>query len=213
MAGQAYRWGTVPAPPAPRRSNADGQRRCASSAIAGDDFGYPVCTVCGQSVSPLSSARQHQEFEKSHRERCGRAPRPIGFHADVLADAFSLPSAVTMRGDRLQRDGGTAVRRGARSRHAHGGSPDSRDRVTSTEKRSPALLWDPMPGGSGLLERMCERFDEVVAVAREVVEDCPGVLRVVMHSTACRPSATRTTTTDCSENARVGAARRMGGAS
>ena len=31
-----------------------------------------------------------------------------------------------------------------------------------------------MPGGSGLLARLCERFDEVVAVAREVVEDCPS---------------------------------------
>ena len=36
------------------------------------------------------------------------------------------------------------------------------------------LLWDPMPGGSGLLERMCERFDDVVGVAREVVEACPA---------------------------------------
>ena len=38
-----------------------------------------------------------------------------------------------------------------------------------------ALLWDPMPGGSGLLDQICERFEEIAAVAREVVEKCPSV--------------------------------------
>jgi len=38
-----------------------------------------------------------------------------------------------------------------------------------------ALLWDPMPGGSGLLDQICERFGEIAQVAREVVEDCPSV--------------------------------------
>jgi len=36
------------------------------------------------------------------------------------------------------------------------------------------ILWDPMPGGSGLLDRICERFEEVVGVAREIVEQCPS---------------------------------------
>ena len=38
-----------------------------------------------------------------------------------------------------------------------------------------ALLWDPMPGGSGLLDQLCERFGEVVQVAREVAGACPGL--------------------------------------
>ncbi len=38
-----------------------------------------------------------------------------------------------------------------------------------------ALLWDPMPGGSGLLDHLCERFGEVAQAAREVVDDCPSV--------------------------------------
>ena len=37
-----------------------------------------------------------------------------------------------------------------------------------------ALLWDPMPGGSGLLDQLCDRFEEIVTVAREVVQDCPS---------------------------------------
>jgi len=42
-------------------------------------LGYPVCSVCGQSVSPLASDRQIEHFEKSHEERCGRKPERLGF--------------------------------------------------------------------------------------------------------------------------------------
>ena len=43
------------------------------------------------------------------------------------------------------------------------------------EREEPdALLWDPMPGGSGLLDRMAERFEEVAGIARDIVSDCPG---------------------------------------
>jgi hypothetical protein len=31
-----------------------------------------------------------------------------------------------------------------------------------------------MPGGSGLLDQICERFEEIVAIAMEVVQDCPS---------------------------------------
>src|SRR4030067_1686429 len=57
-----------------------------------DRYGYPVCTVCGHSVSPLSSDRQRAQFEQTHQERCGRPVTPIGFYADVVADVLSLPA-------------------------------------------------------------------------------------------------------------------------
>ena len=56
------------------------------------ELGYPVCTVCGQSVSPLSADRQRKDFRETHTERCGRAPEGIGFHAEVTADVLSLPA-------------------------------------------------------------------------------------------------------------------------
>jgi len=37
-----------------------------------------------------------------------------------------------------------------------------------------ALMWEPMPGGAGLLDQICQRFEEIAAVAREVVEHCPA---------------------------------------
>jgi hypothetical protein len=37
-----------------------------------------------------------------------------------------------------------------------------------------AVLWDPMPGGSGLLDQLCARFPEIVAAARVIVDGCPS---------------------------------------
>lgn len=146
----------------------------ASAAIKGRGaFGYPVCTVCGQSVSPLSSARQRQEFVKSHEERCRRKPGDIGFYTNVTAEALSLPGCD---------DADTAysvleaLRIGA-TQVLDMHMDDLQILVIGHVEREDvdALLWDPMPGGSGLLERLCERFGEIVQAAREVVANCPAM--------------------------------------
>lgn len=142
-----------------------------SSAIGdGSGLGYPVCTVCGQSVSPLSSERQQREFAKSHLERCGRPVDRIGFHADVTADVLSLPDLPepTTAYSVLE-----ALRFGAAGvldMHLD----DLQILVAGQVDRSQvnALLWDPMPGGSGLLDQLVERFGEVIEAAEAVVNGC-----------------------------------------
>ena len=37
-----------------------------------------------------------------------------------------------------------------------------------------ALLYDPMPGGSGLLDQICLRFGEIVDIARRLANGCAG---------------------------------------
>jgi hypothetical protein len=145
----------------------------ASSAIDRfDRFGYPVCTVCGQSVSPLSSDKQREQFEQSHLERCGRKVDPIGFYADVVADAISLPACPDQATAYSVLE---ALRFGA-TRVLDMHMEDLQILVIGHVDREEvdALLWDPMPGGSGLLDQICGRFEEVVTVAREVVEKCPS---------------------------------------
>ena len=143
-----------------------------SSAAIGDGsgLGYPVCTVCGQSVSPLSSERQQKEFAKGHQERCGRPVKRIGFHADLVADAFSLPDLP---------DAATAysvleaLRFGAAEvleMHLEDLAVLVVGRVDRPQVD--ALLWDPMPGGSGLLDQLVERFGEVVAAAEAIAAGC-----------------------------------------
>ncbi len=136
-------------------------------------LGYPLCTVCGQSVSPLASGVQYDRFVASHEERCGKRCAPVGFYADVVADVLSLPACEnqTVAFSVLE------ALRFAAARVLDMHMDDLQILVVGYVERDEvdALLWDPMPGGSGLLSQIVERFGEVVNVAREVVEDCPSV--------------------------------------
>lgn len=136
-------------------------------------FGYPICTVCGQSVSPLSTDRQREYFDKSHEERCGRLVTPVGLYADVVADVLSLLACP----DQTTAYSVVEGLRFAATRVLDMHMEDLQILVIGHVDRDDvdALLWDPMPGGSGLLDQICERFDDIVGVAREVVEDCPSV--------------------------------------
>lgn len=145
----------------------------ASEAIKGrSSFGYPVCAICGQSVSPLSSKAQQTSFRKSHRERCGREPKQIGFYADITADTLSLPECANANQAYSVLE---ALRIGA-TRILDMHKEDLQILVIGEIGRDEVqgLLWDPMPGGSGLLDRLQERFGEIVEVARQVVEGCPS---------------------------------------
>ena len=145
-----------------------------SAAVRGDgDLGYPVCTVCGQSVSPLSSEAQHRQFAEAHAERCRKPPENIGFFADVAADALSLPDCEDARTAYSVLE---ALRIGAcQVLDMH--MDDLQILVIGHVDRElvDALLWDPMPGGSGLLDRLCERFEDVARAAADVVAGCPAV--------------------------------------
>jgi len=135
-------------------------------------YGYPVCTVCGQSISPLSSERQREHFAASHEERCGRSIAPAGFYADVVADVLSLPACEnhTVAYSVLE-----ALRMAA-TRVLDMHLDDLQVLMIGHVDREEvdAILWDPMPGGSGLLDQICNRFEEIVKVAREIVEGCPS---------------------------------------
>jgi len=171
--GQAFLWGSQPVQTR-RGVNLRLVNVGASAALErGGDLGYPICAVCGQSVSPLSSERQREEFGKDHAERCGRPPKPLGFHTDVVADVLSLPDCpdATTAYSVLE-----ALRLGA-ARVLDMHVNDLQVLVVGHVERETldALLWDPMPGGSGLTGRLVERFEEVTEVARAIVADCPGV--------------------------------------
>lgn len=170
--GRAYLWGiqslqhrrgvrlrlvNVGAPSAIERSN---------------EFGYPVCLVCGQSVSPLSSERQLDHFVRLHEERCGRKVTNIGFYADVVADTLMLSEC----SDQVTAYSVLESLRFAAARVLDMHLEDLQILVVGHTDRSSvdAYLWDPMPGGSGLLDLICERFEEIRKVALEVVKECPS---------------------------------------
>ena len=139
----------------------------------GADFGYPVCIVCGQSISPLSSDRQRDHFAEDHLKRCGRRPDPVGFFADVIADALSLPACVDSKTAYSVLEALRIAAAQVLDMHVE----DLQILVIGHVDREEVdgLLWDPMPGASGLLDQVCQRFEEITESARHVVADCPSV--------------------------------------
>jgi SOS-response transcriptional repressor LexA len=123
-------------------------------------------------VSPLSSDRQIEHFEQSHLERCGRKPENVGFYADVVAEVLSLPACPDHKTAYSVLE---SLRFGA-TRVLDMHIDDLQILVVGHVDRDDvdALLWDPMPGGSGLLDLVCKRFGEIVQIARDIVEKCPS---------------------------------------
>jgi hypothetical protein len=128
--------------------------------------------VCGQSRSPLASQADLNQFSTDHRERCGRPVTNTGFFADVVADALTLRSCEN-------REEAYSVAEALRKGAAETLEMELEDLQILTighpgVDQVDVLLYDPMPGGSGLLDQMVERWSEVVAAAIASVEDCPS---------------------------------------
>ncbi len=135
-------------------------------------LGYPICAVCGQSVSPLASDRQLEVFGTSHEERCGRKPPMLGFFADIVAECLTLPACANRS---VAYSVLEALRMGA-TRVLDMHLEDLQVLVVGHVDRDDVdgILWDPMPGGSGLLEQLRSSFAEVVAAARDIAITCPS---------------------------------------
>jgi SOS-response transcriptional repressor LexA len=170
--GRTYRWG--PRDLLLRRAVHLRLVNVGAVSLLGDPgrLGYPLCLVCGQSRSPFASQAERDHFAQDHRERCGQAVEPTGFYVDVVADAVSLPWCANPEEAysvlEALRVGAAQVLEMEREDLALlvVGHPGREEML--------GLLYDPMPGGSGLLDQVCARFGEVVAAARKVVEQCPS---------------------------------------
>jgi hypothetical protein len=133
-------------------------------------LGYPVCTVCGQSRSPLASTADLNEFMASHQDRCRRRVDQIGFYTDVIVDALSI---VGCRDRQEAHSVSEALRVGA-AQILDMELEDLQPLAIGRQGQATTdiLLYDPMPGGSGLIDQVVLRWEEVVAAAREAMENC-----------------------------------------
>ena len=112
-------------------------------------------------------------FTKREQERYGKPIENVGFYADVIADALKLPGLP----DRVDAYSVAEAIRIGMTRVLDMEPEDLQILAIghAGQDEVDAILYDPMPGGSGLLEQACERWDEIVAAALEVVEGCAGV--------------------------------------
>lgn len=133
-------------------------------------LGYPVCSVCGQSRSPFASQAELKNFEEEHLARCGKPVGRLGFYADVVADALALQDCEnkTVAFSVME-----ALRQGAAEVLEM--EVDDLQVLAVGQPGTPTtdvVLYDPMPGGSGLLEQILLRWEDVVSAATNLVQGC-----------------------------------------
>jgi hypothetical protein len=148
-------------------------------------FGYLICSVCGDSVSPLASDAQKTNFKAGHRERCGGDSKDVAqefaLHADVVADTLKFPGFA----DQTEAYSVLESIRLAAANRIEMVLEDLQILVIGQMDSDDvnACLMDSMPGGSGLLEQVVVRFQEIRDEAIKIVRTCP--------------SACQTSCTDC----------------
>lgn len=136
-------------------------------------LGYPFSPVDGTSRSPLASDRELADFDAHVLDRTGRPFGWYAFHADIVADALSLHGLA----DTTAAYSALEALRIGMSRVLEMEREDVELLVLGRmgDSECDALLYDPMPGGSGLLQQAVERWPDVVDAALEAMEHCPSL--------------------------------------
>lgn len=132
-----------------------------------------VCTVClvsGQSRSPFSSPADRDRFVQDHTQRCGKPVQPIGFFTDIQADALCIQNCQSREAaysitEALRQGASTVLGMELEDLHVLAIARPGSESVD-------VLLYDPLPGGSGLLEQMVARWADVVGAALNVAAHC-----------------------------------------
>jgi len=135
------------------------------------DLGFPICTVCGATRSPYASDVEIRSFRELHQERCGKEPVKLAISAEDLVDG------ILMKGFELDQDAyniGEAIILGA-SRMLEMERSDLGVLVIGEADGSSSLfIYDPMPGGSGILNQIIEGWQEVIAESLNALHNCPN---------------------------------------
>ncbi len=132
-------------------------------------LGYPLCLVSGISRSPLASQTELDDFRAHQLEKHKKEPQNVAFFADIVADALTLHDLPNL-------PVAYSVIEGLRLAAAQILEMEVEDLqvlcIPHLDRDTvDAVLYDPMPGGSGLLEQMAERWVEIVAAAKDLL-DC-----------------------------------------
>jgi hypothetical protein len=150
----------------------------ASKLVSQGNLGYPCCSVCGQTRSPFASETELTKFTEDHSDRCGQKPENIAFYADTIVDTLIFQDCTNKEEAYSLAE---VIRLGA----AQILEMEIEDLQIITfgqigREQVDVALYDPMPGGSGILEQILESWENVIAEALQIVTHCPA-----QCSTAC----------------------------
>ena len=137
--------------------------------VKAGELGHRICAVCGAAKTPYAVPTEVAQFLKIHKERCGREPGRMALAVQAEVDALQFHGV----GDEATgMNIGEALRTAATRLLDMGPDDLQLLLIRKPDDSLDLLIYDPMPGGSGLLEQMLSRWPELVATARDVLGGC-----------------------------------------
>lgn len=142
-------------------------------------LGHLVCTVCGAAQTPYAVEKRIEQFTKIHSDRCGKPPLWLALTAQADVDLLQFHD---MTSNAAAINIGESLRTAAAQLLDMG--PDDLQIliVGKPEDKNDLLVYDPMPGGSGLLEQMLARWNELVQTACALLDQCPSQCETACYS-------------------------------
>lgn len=134
-------------------------------------FGFPICRVCGYSTSPYSSDAEKRTFWERHARSCQQPQGvPYALHVEDTADVllwhnFETPHDAYSTIEAIRKGSATVLDMEEDDLQLLG---------IPKEDGYMMMLYDPMPGGSGLLEQILKKWEAVLKAALAIVEECPS---------------------------------------
>lgn len=133
------------------------------------EFGYPICIVCGATRSPFASDRELEHFIEHHSKKtCGKEPGNYALTTDADVDMLLFKS---FKEKTEAINYAEAIRMGANIILEMNRDDLEILLLPETEEEYNIVIYDPMPGGSGLLGQIIERWKEVCNAAL-ILLDC-----------------------------------------
>lgn len=140
-----------------------------ASQVKQGNLGHWICSVCGAAKTPYAVAAEITQFLKIHKERCGKEPGRLALAVQAEVDMLQF-HAVGNEGSGMNIGEGL---RTAAVRLLDMGPDDLQLLlVQKSDDKLDLLIYDPMPGGSGLLEQMLSRWKELIKTATELLAGC-----------------------------------------
>ena len=139
--------------------------------VSGEEpqLGYPLCRICGATRSPDSHEKVIENFIEKHTKSCGKPPQLHALTADANVDLLLFTDFET------QKDAINFIE-GLRQGMLKSIEMDIDDLqmllLPQSEERFDVALYDPMPGGSGLIDQLVESWRNVLHDAIANLEGC-----------------------------------------
>ncbi len=134
------------------------------------ELGHWICSICGAAKTPYAVPAEINHFIQGHKDRCGREPVRLALTAQADVDMIQFHA---MENPAKGINIGEALRTAA-ARVLDMGPEDLQLLVVQKpDDTLDLLLYDPMPGGSGLLDQMLGRWPEIITAARNLLANCP----------------------------------------